>query len=69
VIEVTDMTHLKDRMVQLVAQNAAARVAALAGELVHAASEEKEAIRAGLDFERWLAETCEQCLDRPQVLK
>jgi len=69
VIEVTNMTNLKDGMVQLVGQNAAARVAVLAGELVHATPDEKEAILAGLDFEGWLAETCEQCLDRPGMLR
>ena len=66
-IEVTNMTNLKDRMVQFVGQNAAARVAVLAGELVPATPDEKEAILAGMDFERWLAETCEQCLSRPRM--
>jgi hypothetical protein len=52
---------MKDQMVHLVHRHAAKNVAALAGELVHATPEEKEAILAGLDFERWLAETCQNC--------
>ena len=47
-----------------VARNAADKIANLAGEFVHAAPEEKEAIAAGIDFERWLAETCRDSLDR-----
>ena len=63
--EVTDMTDLKDQVVQLIRQNAARRAMAFAGELVRAASPDKEAIRAGMDFERWLAETCDDCLLKP----
>ena len=63
--EVTDMTDLKDQMVRLIRQNAVRRAAAFAGELVRAASPDKEPIRAGMDFERWLAETCEDCLLKP----
>jgi hypothetical protein len=61
----TDVTNLKDRIVDLIRQKAARRAALFAGELVHAAPEQKEAIRASLDFERWLAETCEVCLPGP----
>ena len=41
------------------------KVGLLAKELVYAASEDKEVILAGLEIERWLAETCRECLDRP----
>jgi len=57
------MTNLKDQMVLAIARNAANKTAELAGEFAHAVPEEKEAIAAGLDFERWLAETCRDSLD------
>ena len=60
------MTKLKDQMVLAVARNAADKITELAGEFVHAAPQEKETIAAGIDFERWLAETCQECLNQPQ---
>jgi hypothetical protein len=65
----TEKSDLKDQVVRLVQRRAAENAAALAGELVQATPDEKAAIRAGLDFERWLAETCAECLDPPQMLK
>jgi hypothetical protein len=59
------MTTLKDLLVQIVQRNAAKNIADLAGEFVRAKPEEKEGILAGLDFERWLAETCQVCLEKP----
>ena len=59
------MTELKDQILQFVRDNAARRAAKLAGEYVHAAPEEREAILAGLDFERWLAGACQECLGKP----
>jgi hypothetical protein len=55
------MTKLKDRMVQLIQQDAAEKMAAFAAEMICGASEEKEAILAGLDFERWLEQACQEC--------
>ena len=63
------MTKLKGRMVQLVQRDAARKVADFAGQLVRAAPEEKEAILAGLEFERWLELACRECLDWPKTLK
>ncbi len=57
------MTKLKDRMVQLIQQDAAEKMGAFAAEMIHAAPEEKEQILAGLEFERWLEQTCRECLD------
>ena len=57
------MTKLKDQMVLAVARNATNKIAKLAGEFSHAAPEDKEAIQAGIDFERWLKETCRDSLD------
>lgn len=61
--EVTYMTNLKDRMVQLIQRNAAKNTADLASELVRAKPEEKEQILAGIDFERWLQQCCQECLN------
>ena len=59
------MTGLKDQMLRAIGRSAADKTAALADEFVHAEPEEKEAIPAGIDFERWLAETCNECLEEP----
>ena len=58
------MSKLKDQIIQLIEQNARRRVAVLASEYVRAKPEEKEAIQAGIAIERWLADTCQECLDR-----
>ena len=41
------------------------KVGQLANELVHAASEQKEAVLAGLEIESWLADSCRDCRKRP----
>lgn len=56
------MGELKDRIIRLIEQNAAKKVSDLSGEYVRAESEEKEAIQAGIEIERWLAESCRECL-------
>lgn len=56
------MSQLKHQIIQIIQQKARRKVAALAGEYLTARPEEKEAIQAGIEFERWLAEVCEQCL-------
>jgi hypothetical protein len=56
------MLKLKDRMVQIIGKKAADKASELAGEFVHASADEKESILAGIDFERWLAETCQESL-------
>ncbi len=58
------MIKLKDKMIRLIQHNAARKVAALADQFVPAAPEEKEAIQAGIDFERWLAEVSQECLQK-----
>ena len=57
----TQTTNLRDQMVRLIGQDAANKAAGLAGQLVRAMPDEKEPILAALDFERWLAETCQEC--------
>ena len=56
------MTNLKDEMLWLIRHNATQKIAALANQFVRANPEEKEALQAGIDFERWLAETSLECL-------
>jgi len=58
------MTYLRDQILQSVRHSAARQAAHLAGEYVRARPEEREAILAGLDFERWLAEACQECLGK-----
>ena len=57
------MNQLKRQILRIIAQKAAARTAALSREYVKANPEDREAIVAGIDFERWLSETCELCLN------
>jgi len=56
------MGELKDRIIRLIEQNAARKVSDLSGEFVQAKSEEKEAIHAGIELERWVSESCRECL-------
>jgi hypothetical protein len=56
------MGELKDRIIRLIEQDAARKVSDLSGQYVRAKPEEKEAIQAGIDIERWVAESCQECL-------
>ena len=58
------MSQLKDRIVRLIELDARARVAALARSYPQAQPEEREEIMAGIEFERWLADTCAFCLEK-----
>jgi len=58
------MIRLKDQIVRLIEQDARARVAAMASSYPHAQPEEREEIMAGIEFERWLADTCAFCLEK-----
>ena len=58
------MSQLKDRIVRLIELDARARVAALADSYPHARPDEQEEIMAGIEFERWLADTCAFCLEK-----
>ncbi|MBN1489903.1 MAG: hypothetical protein JXA69_08300 [Phycisphaerae bacterium] len=50
--------NVKDVILKRVHRQARAEAEFLAGEFARAASEEKEAILAALEFEKWLAEAC-----------
>ena len=57
--------NVKDLIVQKMRERALEEAEFLAGEFARAASEEKEAILAGLEFEKWLAEACLDALPDP----
>jgi len=56
------MTELKDKLIRLIQHNSDRKVAEFASQFVHCDPEQKETILAGIEFERWLAETCKQSL-------
>ncbi|MFC1605093.1 hypothetical protein ACFL5F_08715 [Planctomycetota bacterium] len=56
------MTELKDQMLQLIQHDAARKASEFASQLARVALAEKEQILAGLDFEKWLEQTCRECL-------
>ena len=56
------MTQLQDQILRITQKNADRKVAMLANQYVKAKPNEKEAIQAGIQIERWLSETCRDCL-------
>ncbi len=56
------MGELKDRIIRLIEQDAAKKVSQLSGEYIRAKSGQKEAVAAGIEIERCLAESCRECL-------
>ena len=57
------MTKLSDQILRIIQQNAARETALLANEYIKASPAEREAIQAGIHIERWLAISCQQCLE------
>ena len=55
--------NVKDLILRRIRERAIEEAEHLAGEFARAASEEKEAILAGLEFEKWLAEACDDAVD------
>ena len=56
------MNVLKRQLLRIIDQKAIARAAALSREYINAAPGEKEAIQAGIEFERWLTQISQECL-------
>jgi len=52
----------KDILLEAIRRRSERRIGRLASDLVRAPSEEKEAILADMQLERWLAENCYECL-------
>ena len=57
------MNVLKINLLRIVRQKAAERAAALSREYINAKPWEKEAIVAGINFEKWLSQACDMCLN------
>ena len=57
------MTSVKDRMLQLIYEDAVQKAAHSATRLIKAPPEAKELILAELDFDQWLAELALECLN------
>ena len=57
--------NVKDLMLRRVRDRALEEARQLAGEFARAASEDREAILAGLEYERWLAEAAEEAAQDP----
>ena len=55
--------NVKDILLKRIRQRSLEEAGFLAGEFARAASEEKEAILASLEFEKWLAEVCVDALN------
>jgi hypothetical protein len=51
----------KDMMLAIVGERASRTAAELSRELLTAPAEELEAIRAGIELEVWLAQSCRAC--------
>ena len=63
------MSKKKDQNLDIIRIKAEQEAAQLAGEFARSASEEREAIMAGLEFEKWLAQSCGECLDDSYPIK
>jgi len=55
------MDEGKEMLLEAICQRAEQEAARLAGEFARAASQDKEAILAALEFEKWFAESCWAC--------
>ena len=57
------MVQIKDQIIRIIQADAGAKAAHLATEFVHSEPQEKEAILAGLEFEKWFEQCCRECLN------
>jgi hypothetical protein len=57
------MNTIKRQMLRQVAHRAAARAAVLSRQYMKANPKDREAIMAGIRFEKWLSQTCRFCLE------
>ena len=57
------MRNVKEQLLGRIEAKATRRTGRLASELVRARSRDKELILAEMEFQRWLADTCGDCLN------
>ena len=57
------MNVLKRQLLRQVGLRSAARAAALSRLYIRARPHDREAIMAGIRFEKWMTDVCEFCLD------
>lgn len=58
------MNQWKDQKIERIRKKLEAEAAYLAGEFARAASNEREAILAEMEFDQWMVDTCDICLDQ-----
>ena len=58
------MRNIKEQLLRGIEEKAARRTGRLASELVRDRPRDKGLILAELEFQRWLADTCGDCLDK-----
>ncbi|HML74412.1 MAG TPA: hypothetical protein PKB02_07925 [Anaerohalosphaeraceae bacterium] len=56
------MKQITDKILRQIERDARLQVARLSKEILNAPSQQKEAIAAGMEIERWLADSCQECL-------
>ena len=59
--------NIKDVILKRIQRRAETQARLLAGEFARAASQDKEAILAELEYEKWLAEACLDALPEPPL--
>jgi len=57
------MQKFKERLLRVLRQRSDDRTAHLSRQYLKAKPEEREAIMAGIEIEKWLSEVCDICLN------
>jgi len=57
------MNAFKERMLRILQQRSDNRAGMLSRQYLTAEPHEREAIMAGIEFEKWLSEVCDDCMD------
>lgn len=57
------MVNTKNILIQLIERRAQRRIGELSCRLVRAGSADRENVLDEMQYQRWLAETCQDCLD------
>ena len=60
---VIHMRKFKERLLRVLRQRSDDRAAQLSRQYLKAKPEEREAIMAGIEIEKWLSEVCDDCLN------